>query len=687
METVLGETTKRRSVVMYLNIAKRHSEVASFRWVSKADQITLDFTVLLSAFVLSYLLRFDFDIPKNEALHGCIQLPFVVLLQLLVLQRTGVYSFVSRYVSMNEVRVFSRAALWSFVPLILFRVCLPAQLNVWKIPFSIIFADTFIAFVGVLGLRVVRRINYEQNETRQIECEGESHSKRSILLVGAGRAGVLAAREIQRKSGSGLEIKGFVDDNLDLQGSVLSGIKVLGTTGALPRLVSELQIDHVVISIAAASRRDFRRILDICEQIPVKVRVIPSMHELLEGNLKVTRIRDVQIEDLLGREPVTLIQEDMQRLLAGKAIVVTGAGGSIGSELVRQVAQHNPATILLVERCEFALFNIEREIRQIRPEVKIVPLIADVGDEPRMRQIFGRYMPHVVIHAAAHKHVPMMEINPGEAVRNNVLATRFLGELAGEFGVEAFVLISTDKAVRPTSVMGATKRISELVIQDLNNEFETRYVAVRFGNVIGSTGSVIPIFRDQVRMGGPVTVTHPDMIRYFMTIPEAAQLVLQAAAIGEGGEIFILDMGSPVRILDVAKRVISLCGLKPFDDIDIVFTGIRPGEKLFEELEITEEQMTKTRHPKIFIGKIMSYPKEEVRHALRRLDFLSRGGDEAEIRRFIANLLPEAQLKIQNVGLLSGGKGLAFPRLRPVHAAISQHAEFHVSHIELLNKN
>jgi len=367
---------------------------------------------------------------------------------------------------------------------------------------------------------------YERGETKERTIQFPKGQNKPILLVGAGQAGVLMAREIQRKGGMGLEIKGFIDDQPNLQDTVLSGVRVLGTTEDLPRLVRGLQIDHVVISIAAASRGDFRRILDICEQIPVRTRVIPSLYEILQGNVKISRIRDVQIEDLLGREPVRLIEEDMLRLLASKRIMVTGAGGSIGSELVRQVAQHHPSNLLLVERCEFALFSVEREIRDKRPDLSLVPLIADVGDEGRMRSIFATYHPQVVIHAAAHKHVPMMELNPTEAVRNNILATNLLGNLAGEFGVEVFVLISTDKAVRPTSVMGATKRVAELVIQELNRRFATRYVAVRFGNVIGSAGSVIPIFREQIRKGGPVAVTHPDMIRYFMTIPEAAQLVL-----------------------------------------------------------------------------------------------------------------------------------------------------------------
>ena len=346
-----------------------------------------------------------------------------------------------------------------------------------------------------------------------------------------------------------------------------------------------------------------KRILDICHEIPVKARTIPSLHEILQGDVKVSRIRDLQIEDVLGRAEVAMDEQHMARFLTGKRVMVTGAGGSIGSELARQIARFKPSSLLLVERAEFALFAIDLELRAAWPHLNIVPLVADICDEARMRSILTACRPQVILHAAAHKHVPMMEFNPCEAAKNNILGTHLIGELAGEYGVGVFVLISTDKAVRPRSVMGATKRTAELIVQYLNCRFPTRYVAVRFGNVIGSAGSVIPIFRDQILKGGPVTVTHRDMKRYFMTIPESAQLVLQAGSMGEGGEIFILDM---------AKEIIGLSGLKPYEDIDIVFTGLRAGEKLFEELDTVEEPVVTTKHPKILIGKIAPPPSERV---------------------------------------------------------------------------
>ena len=605
----------------------------------------------MSAFVLAYLLRFDFAIPEQETQRMLYQLPFVLLFQLVLLWLAGIYAFVWRYVGMAEMKAFMAAALWSSLTLLALRTWLPEQLQPARIPLSITVVDTLLAFGGVLALRVLRRALYERGTKRQ-NAKGQLQRrlvKKPVLLIGAGRAGVMIAREIRLRGDIDLEVRGFIDDDRNKMGSVIQGVKVLGTAEDIPRLVTELDIDHVVISFAEASRRDFRRILDICERVRVRVRTVPGMYELLQGNVKVSRIRDVQIEDLLGREQVQLDEESMRNFLTGKTVMVTGAGGSIGSELVKQVARFKPACLLLVERAEFALFSIEHEMRSDdESQVPVIPLVADIGDKTRMHTIFQTYSPQVILHAAAHKHVPMMESNPCEAVKNNVIGTRMLGEMASDFGVEAFVLISTDKAVRPSSVMGASKRVAELVIQDLNQRSDTRFLAVRFGNVIGSAGSVIPIFRDQIRSGGPVTVTHPEMVRYFMTIPEAAQLVLQAGALGSGGEIFVLDMGDPVRILDLAKETITLSGLRPFEDINIVFTGVRPGEKLYEELQTSDERVEKTRHPKIFIGRIAAYPEEKVRHALERLSLLAENGWDRELRRAINDLLPEAQLSIPN---------------------------------------
>ncbi|HTY42069.1 MAG TPA: nucleoside-diphosphate sugar epimerase/dehydratase [Thermoanaerobaculia bacterium] len=643
----------------------------STHWrITRGLQYTLDVTVLVLAFVFAYLLRFEFAVPDRELARAAQQLPYVVLIQFTALALAGVYSFIWRYVGMGEVKAFVYAGLWSGLALAVMRLSLPARFGEWRVPLSIILMGTILAFGGVVGLRVLRRYLYELSQRRERATVSSGSDVVPTLLVGAGRAGVLAAREIVGRGDMNLDVKGFIDDDVEKKGAVIHGIRVLGTTEDLPRLVKDLGIAQVVITIAQISRQEILRVIGLCRKIQVAVRIIPGLYEVLQGKVQVTRIRSVQIEDLLGREPVYLDEAQIGQCLAGKRVMVTGAGGSIGSELVRQIARFEPAKILLVERAEFALFEVDSELRRIRPETEIVPLVADVCDEGRMRAVFAEQAPQVVFHAAAHKHVPMMEANPGEAIKNNVLATRLVGELSGEYGVETFVMISTDKAVRPTSIMGATKRVAELAIQDLARSYRTRYLAVRFGNVVGSAGSVVPIFREQIRRGGPVTVTHPEMRRYFMTIPEAAQLVLQAGAIGEGGEIFILDMGEPVRILDLAEEMITLTGLRPYVDMDIVFTGLRPGEKLFEELELTGEEIAKTRHPKIFIGKLKTYPSEQITDALRFLEDLGRSGDGTAVRKFLNTLLPEASLGVRRTARESqprvptGEK----PRLTPPYA-------------------
>jgi FlaA1/EpsC-like NDP-sugar epimerase len=626
------------------HVKENPRRILNIRLLTKQVQLTLDLGVLVSAFIFAYLLRFDFALPEQELRRALVQLPCVVIIQFGALIGFGVYAFIWRYIGLRETKAFVYPALASLFPILIARLALPTSLQELRVPLSIILMDTILAFGGVLALRVIRRAQFEQHQKRHPVARKTNGHRKSVLLIGAGRAGVLAAKEILGRGDPDIEIAGFVDDDPRKQDFVINGVKVRGTTNDVPRLVRELGIDHVVITIAEAPGHQIRRIVGICEQIPIKVRIIPGFYEILEGNVEVSRIRDVQIEDLLGRESVQLDQDSIARFLAGKTVMVTGAGGSIGSELVRQAARFQPKKLILVERAEFALFSVDRELREACPELLHIPLVADVGDGPRMRSIFATHRPQIVLHAAAHKHVPLMEFNVTEAVKNNVLATYAVGELAAEFGAESFVLISTDKAVYPTSIMGASKRIAELLIQDLNAKRTTRYVAVRFGNVIGSTGSVVPIFQEQIRKGGPLTVTDPDMIRYFMTIPETAQLVLQAGVMGKGGEIFVLDMGRPVRILDLAKDLIRLSGLRPFEDIDIVFTGARPGEKMFEELEITEECMAKTRHPKILIGKIVAYPKDQVCHMLERLRLLSKDGQEQELRAFLSDLLPESRL-------------------------------------------
>ncbi|HEV7644897.1 MAG TPA: nucleoside-diphosphate sugar epimerase/dehydratase [Pyrinomonadaceae bacterium] len=620
-------------------------------------QFVADVVVLCSAFFVAYLLRLDFNLSDYHLDNALNQLPLVVLVQFSVLFLIGAYSILWRYVSLEDIKVFLKAALVSGLILLAFRLLLSPDIFIrWQVPLSVILMDTVLAFGGLLGLRVLRRFFYELSEKKRFTLARKKITRHSTLFVGAGRIGASVVKEIVGRRDGEFDIKGFIDDDRFKKGGSVGGLKVLGTTDDMARLVDELKIDQIVIAIDQAQGKEIRRILDICQAIPVKARIVPSFHEIVHGHVKVSRIRDVQIEDLLGREPVALDNQNLNEFLTDKVVMVTGAGGSIGAELVRQVAAFRPRKILLVERAEFFLFQIEQEVRRAFSDLTFVPLIADIGDEQRMKEIFENYRPAVVFHAAAHKHVPLMESNSCEAIKNNVFATELVGTLAGTYGANAFVLVSTDKAVNPTSVMGASKRVAEIVIQNLGHRFDTRYIAVRFGNVLGSAGSVVPIFAEQIQKGGPVTVTDQKMTRYFMTIPEASQLVMQAGALGSGGEIFILDMGVPVRILDLAEDMIRLSGLLPYEDVDIVFTGVRPGEKLFEELELTGENLVKTRHPKIFIGKIAAYEPEKVTHIVRSFRDVIKDNNEAELRQLFNEFIPEATIEVKKQEVLHVAK-------------------------------
>ena len=613
----------------------------------KGSQVFLDLLVVASSLLLSYLLRFEFS-PSNEDWQRCLfQLCIVVPYELFFLYLFGIYKQIWRYTSVSEALKIFQALIVASIPLLIARLVQFEFFGFGPFSFSITLINLCLAAAGLIGIRTIRRLVYEhmqKNRTRSAQT-----NKRGVLLLGAGRAGVNTLLEIKGRGDFDLIVKGFLDDDPSKQGAVINGVKVLGKIGDLPKIVEKLSIDHVILSIAQTSRQNIQKIVYVCESVPIKVRVIPGLYELLQDKVTFSRIRDIQVEDLLGRPAIELDRQSVETFLNNKTVLVTGAGGSIGSELVRQITNYPLRKLILIERSEYALFEIERELADISTGIEIKPIVADIGDEARMASIFKKFAPQVVFHAAAHKHVPLMEKNVSEAVKNNILGTHTIGNVAGKFETEAFVLISTDKAVNPTSVMGATKRVAELVIQELNQRYETRFMAVRFGNVIGSTGSVITTFREQIKRGGPVTVTHPEMERYFMTIPEAANLVLQAGAMGHGGEISILDMGEPVKILDLAKEAIRLSGLKPDTDIQIAFTGIRPGEKLTEQLQIDSEQLAKTRHPKIFIGQIYHFPTETVCQALETINKLYLLEDEFQIRKYLNRLLPEAKLTEQTV--------------------------------------
>ena len=619
------------------------------RLVHKTSQKLFDVLVLSLTFWLSVLLRFD-GAPSLEFIKRLVFFwPYVIVLQYAGLMLFKVPRFSWRYVGLREVvRIFGGLSLATAL-LVALRYGVPhlpwqsGYLRYLQVPTGVILIDWALACMGISGVRAVRRIWGERQERGKRRPQVEAKSV-PTLLVGAGQAGVMVARELTARVDLGIRPVGFLDDDPLKLGTSISGIEVLGSLSELEKICARLDVRQVLITIATAPGSVVRLISEACERAGVGLKIIPGLSEIVVDKVSVTRIRDVTIEDLLRRSPVALDEALVRDELKDATILVTGAGGSIGSELCRQICHARPRRLVLVEQAENALFEIHRSLGATFPEVELFPSVADVCDARRVDALFRRFKPDHVFHAAAHKHVPMMEWNPCEAVKNNVFGTRTVADAAHRHGARRFVMISTDKAVNPTSVMGATKRVAELYVQARSSQSQTCFVAVRFGNVLGSAGSVLPLFKAQIAAGGPVTVTHPQMRRYFMTIPEASQLVLQAGAMGKGGEIFVLDMGEPIFVKDLARDLIRLSGLTPDRDVQIAFTGLRPGEKLFEELSLADENATRTRHPKIFIGKLKPMALADVEKALQSLADLVFADTEPtpeEMRAAIGRVIPE----------------------------------------------
>jgi FlaA1/EpsC-like NDP-sugar epimerase len=615
------------------------------RLKTRTSQFLIDISVLMLAFVLAMLVRFDWSVPQGIFRQLVIVLPYVVLLQYAFLSGFGITRFSWRYISLRDtVRIFVAIALATTLliglrflsPQLVDRIPL-ARYGI--VPLGVLLGDFVLSFIGLTGVRALRRMLGERWASKQHQREEAALAP--TLLVGAGQGGVLIAQEITRRPDLGILPVGFVDDDPVKQGAVIHGIKVQGTTRDLVRLAERHRAKQALITISNAPGTSIRRITESCKEAGLAVKIVPGAYEIVGGRVNLSRIREVAIEDLLRREQVRLDTESVASVVRGQPVLVTGAGGSIGSELCRQVAAYRPSRLVLVERAENNLFEIHSELCTRFADLDVVPCVADITDVPRVTQVFREHRPMIVFHAAAHKHVPMMEWNPAEAVKNNVLGTQVIADLADSLAVERFVMVSTDKAVNPTSVMGATKRAAELYVQALSLHSATYFSTVRFGNVLGSAGSVIPIFRRQIQSGGPITVTHPDMTRYFMTIPEAAQLIMQAGALSEGGETFILDMGQPVRIIDLAHDLIRLSGFEPDKDIEVRFTGVRPGEKLFEELSTVSEGIERTTHPKIFTGSYDSPHLPGLRAQFEGLGTLCRNADPEPVRRALAQLVPE----------------------------------------------
>ena len=592
--------------------------------------------ITLSLF-LSYSLRFntlDINVHLPEILSI---LPVILLMRLGVFVSIGLYRGMWRYTGMHDlVTLIKAVTLSSGLSMALLFLMYRLADN----PRSVFVIDWFVVLVLVGGSRFAYRL-YHEGWNKQ--DSGNLSTARSVLIVGAGRGGEMILREIHSNPRLNYTPIGLVDDDRKKRNMTIHGYRVLGNTRDIPTIVDNYNVKEVFLAIPTASGAAKRRIMLTCKSAGVKSKTLPGVGELLRGTAKVSLLREFQIEDLLGRDPAKLDSALIKEYLRDKTVMITGAGGSIGSELCRQVAQFSPKRIILFERSEFNLYQIHMNLLEMFPELKINAIIGDLLNQNRVEQTLAKFMPEVVFHAAAYKHVPLMEMNPIEALQNNIQGTSIIAHCAHVYGVRKFVMVSTDKAVRPTNIMGVSKRIAELICQSVGNNSKTQFVTVRFGNVLNSVGSVIPLFKHQIEKGGPITVTHPEIYRYFMTIPESVQLIMQAGAMGKGGEVFILDMGEPVKIVDLARDMISLSGLEPDKDIKIVYTGLRPGEKLYEELLTAGEEIKSTLHEKIKVAGSESIDWPIVMNNIESLLDSLQEGFSRDVLQKIKGIVPEFQ--------------------------------------------
>ncbi len=612
----------------------------------------VDIGLIGAAYIFAYMLRFDFQIPANEWEMFVRGLWVVLTIKPLVFLISGLYRNLWRYASLQDaIEIFKVITISSV--LAVFTIMYVRYFN--SFPRSIFVLDWFLLFFTVSSSRLLWRI---YRESHSIPRSGKG---RRTLIIGAGEAGSLLLKEMRKQRSSEYCVVGFVDDDREKHGMLLHRVPVLGDINHLRAIVRKHRIEEIIIAIPSARGKMMRRIVGCCEKAKVSVKTVPGISDFIDGKISVSQIKNVDIEDLLGRDAVVLDEKSISSYLTGKRILITGAAGSIGSEICRQVIKFNPAKIILLDCAETPLFFLENELHEMTSELPIIPVIGDIRDLQRVGMLFDEFRPEVVFHAAAYKHVPMMEYNPSEAVTNNIGGTRNLADTAHRCGVRNFVMISTDKAVNPTNIMGATKRAAEIYVQALARKSLTNFTTVRFGNVLGSNGSVIPIFKEQIKNGGPVKVTDPQIMRYFMTIPEAVQLVLQAGCIGKGGEIFVLDMGEPVKIVDLAEELIRLSGFVPYEDIDIVFTGLRPGEKLFEELLIDGEGVMPTSHEKIKIAAAVVSELDTVASVLDEMLIKAKKTDIEGLMDSLVYLVPEFTPTYK----FSGPPPAGFQRVRP----------------------
>ena len=596
--------------------------------------VLMDMLIITAAGPLAIYVRYNlfFEPQAIEFIENIFQyLPVNLILTVIVFAAFRLYQGIWKYASASDLVNIILACLVSAV-----TQTVGMTLMGLRFPRSYPFMYFAVLTAGISIFRFTYRIiAYFRQKQQGLIKEGKTNT----MIVGAGEAGNTLLKELQNSKFVEQNVCCLVDDDPGKIGKYLRGVLVAGNRKDICRLAEEYHIDEIMIAIPSASHAEIQELLDICSQTSCKLKVLPGIYQLVNGEVSVSKLRNVEIEDLLGREPIDTQVESIMGYVSGKVVLVTGGGGSIGSELCRQIARHEPKQLIIFDIYENNAYDIQQELKRDYPELNLVVLIGSVRNTHRINGVFEKYRPQIVYHAAAHKHVPLMEDSPNEAIKNNVMGTYKTAQAADKYGVSRFVLISTDKAVNPTNIMGASKRLCEMVIQMMNNRSKTEFVAVRFGNVLGSNGSVIPLFKKQIEEGGPVTVTHPDIIRYFMTIPEAVSLVLQAGARAKGGEIFVLDMGKPVKILDLALNLIRLSGLKPYEDIDIVFTGLRPGEKLYEELLMDEEGLQSTDNELIHIGKPIDFDEELFIHQLEELDELSRM-DSPKIKEKVMEVVP-----------------------------------------------
>ena len=597
--------------------------------------ILLDIMSIVVASFAALYVRFDFSfagIPAEYLMKFERIIPFNILLTLLFFALWKLYKSVWRYASATELLNIVFATTCAAIA----QIILCNVMN-QKMPRSYYMIYWFLLFGMCCVLRFSYRILRLINSKRIDRAEKEKRN--NVMLIGAGAAANAILKEIESSSYLNLNVKCIIDDNPGCHGKFLRGVPIVGGRDKIIDAVGQYAVDEIIFAIPSANTQTRKEILDICKESGCKLRTLPGIYQLINGDVSVSKLKEVEIEDLLGRDPIEINTEEVLNYVSGKVVLVTGGGGSIGSELCRQIAGHHPKQLVIVDIYENNAYDIQQELIRKHPELNLQVLIASVRNTARINDIFATYRPNIVFHAAAHKHVPLMEVSPNEAIKNNVMGTYKTAKAADKYGAEKFVLISTDKAVNPTNVMGASKRICEMVIQMMNQKSETNFVAVRFGNVLGSNGSVITLFKKQIAEGGPVTVTDPRIIRYFMTIPEAVSLVLQAGAYARGGEIFVLDMGKPVKILDLATNLIKLSGYKVGEDIEIKFTGLRPGEKMYEELLMDEEGLKKTDNKMIFIGKPIDFDTEVFEKQLEEL-ILHAKQEDKDIRKEIKDIVP-----------------------------------------------